>query len=157
MEHLIKNGDIKAVNREPLAVSSEKSCLQLTAYSLRLTNKGFTIIEIMIVLAIIGILLTIAQPSFQQYTIRAKEAVLKENLFTLRDVIDQHYGDKGRYPDALDDLVTNGYIRKIPEDPFTKSSDTWVTVPPDTGEGGIYDVHSGSDLIALDGTPYNEW
>lgn len=143
MEHLIKNGNPPSL--PPLNKGGLRGV------------KGFTIIEIMIVLAIIGILLTIAQPSFQQYTIRAKEAVLKENLFTLRDVIDQHYGDKGRYPDALDDLVTNGYIRKIPEDPFTKSSEAWVTVPPDTGEGGIYDVHSGSDLIALDGTPYNEW
>ena len=118
---------------------------------------GFTLIELMIVLTVIGILLAVAQPSFQQYTIRAKEAVLKENLFTLRDVIDQYYADKGRYPDTLDDLVTNGYIRKVPEDPFTKSSDTWVTVSPDGGEGGIYDVHSGSDLIVMNGTPYNEW
>ena len=111
----------------------------------------------MIVLTIIGILLTIAQPQFQQYTIRAKEAVLRENLFTLRDVIDQHYADRNRYPDTLDDLVTNGYIRQVPVDPFTKSGETWVTIPPDTEEGGIFDVHSGSDMIALDGTPYNEW
>ncbi len=139
MGHLIKNGN---------------------ALSLRERVKGeggFTIIELMIVMAIIGILLTIAQPQFQQYTTRAKEAVLKENLFTIRDVVDQYYADKGRYPDSLQDLVDNGYIRNIPEDPFTRSSDTWVAVPPDTGEGGIFDVHSGSDLIALDGTPYNEW
>ena len=119
--------------------------------------KGFTIIEIMIVMAIIGILLAIAQPQFRQYTVRAREAALKENLFNMRDVIDQYYGDKGRYPDTLQDLVDNRYIRNIPEDPFTRSTETWVTVPTDTDEGGIYDVHSGSDLIALDGTPYNEW
>lgn len=152
MGHLIKNGE-KAVKRELLGVRSEIK----RPYTLHLTPHGFTIIELMIVMAIIGILLTIAQPQFQQYTTRAKEAVLKENLFTIRDVIDQYYADKGRYPDSLQDLVDNGYIRKVPDDPFTKSSDTWVTVPPDTGEGGIFDVHSGSDLIALDGTPYNEW
>lgn len=150
MERLIKNGNRQGVRGKGQGAANPSPLAS------RL-SPGFTIIEIMIVLAIIGILLTIAQPSFQQYTIRAKEAVLKENLFTLRDVIDQYYGDKGRYPDALQDLVANGYIRKIPEDPFTKSSETWVTVPPDTGEGGIYDVHSGSDLVALDGTPYNEW
>ena len=143
MEHRIKNGS-------PLT----------PALSLRERVKGeggFTIIEIMIVLTVIGILLAIAQPQFQHYTARAKEAVLKENLFTIRDVIDQYYTDRNRYPDILDDLVTNGYIRQVPVDPFTKSSETWVTIPPDTEEGGIFDVHSGSDLIAMDGTPYNEW
>lgn len=120
-------------------------------------NNGFTIIEVMIVMAIVGILLTIAQPQYKQYTTKARETVLSENLFALRDAIDQHYGDKGKYPDTLEELVTNGYMRKIPKDPFTNSSETWVTVPPDDGEGGIYDVHSGSDLIAVDGTPYNEW
>jgi general secretion pathway protein G len=149
MERRIRNGEVKG---QRLKVKG----LNLSPLTFRL-SPGFTIIEIMIVLAIIGILLAIAQPQFRQYTVRAKEAVLKENLFTLRDVIDQFYADKGRYPDALQDLVDNGYIRKVPEDPFTKSSETWVTVPPDTEEGGIFDVHSGSDLIALDGTPYNEW
>ncbi len=156
MGHRIKNGDIKPVRSEELGVRCERQGAS-TPYSLLLTPYGFTIIELMIVMAIIGILLTIAQPSFQQYTTRAREAVLKENLFTIRDVIDQYYADKARYPDSLQDLVDNRYIRKIPDDPFTKSSDTWVEIPPDTGEGGIFDVHSGSDLIALDGTPYNEW
>jgi general secretion pathway protein G len=120
-------------------------------------EKGFTLIELMIVMTLIGILAAIAQPHFQQYTIRAREAVLKEDLFTLREVIDQYYGDTGKYPDNLQELVDNRYIRKVPEDPFTKSAETWVTVPPDTEEAGIFDVHSGSDLIALNGTPYNEW
>lgn len=126
-------------------------------YLIKNGEDGFTLIEMMIVMAIIGILLTIAQPQFQQYTTRAREAVLKENLFTIRDVIDQYYADKGRYPDSLQELVDNRYIRKIPDDPFTKSSETWVAASPDTGESGIPDVHSGSDLIGLDGTPYNEW
>ena len=120
-------------------------------------EKGFTLIELMIVMTLIGILAAIAQPQFQKYTVRAREAALRENLFTLREVIDQYYGDKGKYPDELQELVDSRYIRQVPEDPFTKSAETWVTVTPDTGEGGIFDVHSGSDLIALNGTPYNEW
>lgn len=155
MERRIKSGN-EPVNSERSSVNGKTKKLFTTHYSL-FTNRGFTIIEIMIVMAIIGILLTIAQPQFQRYTTKAKETVLSENLFTLREVIDQYYGDKGKYPDTLQELVSEGYIRKIPEDPFTKSSDTWVTVPPDSGEGGIYDVHSGSDLIAIDETPYNEW
>lgn len=158
MEHLIRNGD-ETVNSEQSSVNSQKrpgKRLFTIHYSLS-TNRGFTLIELMIVMTLIGILAAIAQPQFHQYTIRAREAALKEDLFTLREVIDQYYGDKGKYPDDLQELVDNRYIRKVPEDPFTKSAETWVIVPPDTGEGGIFDVHSGSDLIALNGTPYNEW
>lgn len=152
MERRTKNGEKPGVRGQESGVSKPATDHRPLA-----TEAGFTIIEIMIVLTIIGILLAIAQPQFQQYTIRAKEAVLKENLFTIRDVIDQHYADRNRYPDTLDDLVANRYIRQVPDDPFTRSSETWVTIPPDTEESGIFDVHSGSDLIALDGTPYNEW
>ncbi len=121
-------------------------------------EKGFTLIELMIVMSIIGILLTIAQPMYREATTKAREAVLKENLFTLRDVIDQFYIDKRRYPDSLEELEENSYIRAVPKDPFTGSADTWQLIPPPDGyEGGVYDVHSGSDRIALDGTPYNEW
>lgn len=121
-------------------------------------NKGFTLIEIMIVMSIIAILLTIAQPMYRESTIKAKEAILMENLFSLRDVIDQYYVDKGKYPDSLEDLTGNGYIRSVPKDPFTKSVETWQIIPPPEGyEGNLYDIHSGSDKIALDGTAYNEW
>lgn len=157
MEHLIKNGEKSGDGRGLSLFTGEAERSRRIGTVPGFSEAGFTIIEIMIVLTIIGILLAIAQPQFQQYTTRAKEAVLKENLFTLRDVIDQYYADKNRYPDTLDDLVTNGYIRKVPVDPFTKSGETWVTIPPDTEEGGVFDIHSGSDLIALDGTPYNEW
>ena len=121
-------------------------------------NRGFTLIELMIVMSILGILLIIAQPMYKESTVKAKEAVLMENLFTLRDVIDQYYVDKERYPDSLDDLASDSYIRTVPIDPFTKSIDSWQLIPPPDGyDGNVYDVHSGSDLISLGGTPYNEW
>lgn len=124
-------------------------------------NKGFTLIELLIVMSIIAILATIAQPSFKQAVIKARESVLKEDLFILRDVIDQYYSDKSKYPSALDDLAKEGYIRGIPKDPFTNSADTWQIIYSESEaegeEQGIYDVHSGSDMVALDGTPYNEW
>jgi len=110
-------------------------------------------------MSIIAILATIAQPSFKQAIIKARESVLKEDLFILRDVIDQYYVDKGKYPPAMDDLVGEGYIRGIPRDPFTNSADTWQLIynSEQEEEQGIYDVHSGSDMVAVDGTPYNEW
>ncbi len=121
-------------------------------------EKGFTLIELMIVMSIVAILLTIAQPTFRDSKIRAQEAVLMENLFTLRDVIDQFYVDKARYPDSLEELKEGSYIRGIPKDPFTGSAEDWQLIPPPEGvEGGVYDVHSGSDRLAIDGSPYNEW
>ncbi len=124
----------------------------------RISNNGFTIMEMMTVIAIIGILATIAAPSFQRSVIRAKEASLRSSLFSLRDVIDQYYADHGEYPDTLEALIDKKYIRSIPKDPFTRSVDTWILIPPEGDEvTGIYDVHSGSDRISLYGTPYNEW
>ena len=120
-------------------------------------QKGYTLIELMVVMTIIGILATIAQPNLQRSIIRAREASLRQSLFVLRDVIDQYYADHGKYPDSLENIVEEHYIRAVPEDPFTKSSATWIIVPPDGGEGSVYDVHSGSDLIGLNNVPYNEW
>ena len=126
---------------------------------------GFTLVELLVVMAILGILVAIAVPQLQQAPIRAKEAALREDLFTFRTCLDQYYADKGHYPDTLQTLVTDKYIRKIPIDPFTKSADTWqVTMEePDSSDAasqdppGIVDVKSGSKLVALDKTPYNTW
>ncbi len=121
-------------------------------------RRGYTLIELMVVLAIIGILATLAQPNFQKTIIRAKEASLRQSLFVLRDVIDQYYADHGRYPDMLEDLVEERYIRAMPEDPFTRSTTTWITIPPEGGAlGSVYDVHSGSNLVGINNVPYNEW
>jgi general secretion pathway protein G len=114
-------------------------------------------------MSLILILGTLALPQYKHSVLYTREAVLKEDLLRLRDAIDQFYADKGHYPESLDALVTDGYIRKVPVDPITKSADTWQTIPaePDpaspAGTTGTYDVMSGSDQTALDGTKYAEW
>lgn len=142
-------------------------------------SRGFTLIELMIVMAVMGILITIAAPNLKQSIVRAREAVLKENLFQMREAIDQYYADNGKYPEVLTDLLnaqskTRSYLRSIPKDPFTNADD-WITVAPEGGaeggtggssdedsgdtleEGGVFDVHSASPLVALDGSTYNSW
>lgn len=118
--------------------------------------KGFTLIELMIVVSIVGILATIAVPSYQSSLIKARETVLRQDLFTLRELLDHHRVDKGKYPPALDGLITAGYLRALPKDPFTNSSSSWQQIIDPT-EGGIFDVYSGSDLVGTNGTPYNQW
>jgi general secretion pathway protein G len=122
----------------------------------RWNGKGFTLIELMIVVSIVGILATIAVPSYQFSLRKAKEAVLRQDLFTLRELLDHHRADKGKYPSSLDGLVTAGYLRALPKDPFTNSSNSWQQIIEPT-EGGIFDVYSGSDLVGTNGTPYNQW
>jgi len=125
--------------------------------------RGFTLIELMVVMAIISVLLAIALPIYQKSIIRAKESVLRNNLFTLRTMIDEYTIDKQKAPESLQDLVSEGYLRQIPQDPITGSSDTWRVIMEDTPVGGstsspgVFDVHSGSDKTALDGTNYSDW
>lgn len=119
---------------------------------------GFTLIELLVVMAIIATLLSFAAPRYIGSVDKAKEATLKENLSTIRDVIDKHYADTGKYPANLDELVTKKYLRKIPVDPITDSNLTWVVVPPDDAQkGGVYNIHSGAKGKARDGTSYREW
>ena len=126
-------------------------------------SRGFTLIELMIVIAMILILVSLAVPMYQQSIRRAKEAVLRDDLFQLRSCIDQFTLDKSRAPQALDDLVQAGYLREIPIDPITNSRDTWVVVNEDVLQSidqtqpGITDVHSGSEGTALDGSAYSSW
>jgi general secretion pathway protein G len=126
-------------------------------------ERGFTMIELLVVMTLIVILATMGMTQYKTSQVYAREAVLKEDLFRMRDAIDQYYADKGQYPSTIDALVSDGYLRKVPEDPFTKSSSSWQTVPaePDpanpTAEPGVYDIKSGSDQTALDGTKYAEW
>lgn len=120
---------------------------------------GFTLVEVMVVMAIILTILSIAVPMYRTSMVRAKESVLKSNLFTMRSVIDQYTYDKEKPPQSLEDLVTEGYLRDVPVDPFTESRDTWqvITDTGPSGESGIFDVKSGSEGTALDGSKYSEW
>jgi len=125
--------------------------------------EGFTLMELMIVMALISILAGIGVMQYTNSVKRAQEATLKEDLFQLRSAIDQYYADKNRYPESLDALASEKYIRAVPVDPFTNSTTTWQTVAADleagntTGIGGIYDVKSGSEQVAIDGTRYADW
>jgi general secretion pathway protein G len=125
----------------------------------RKDNRGFTLVEITVVMAIIVTILAIAVPQYATAIIRSKESVLMSNLFTMRSVIDQYTYDKEEPPQSLDDLVEEGYLREIPVDPFTESRDTWevITDTGPSGQSGVFDVRSGSDRASLGGTPYNEW
>lgn len=129
----------------------------------RRAERGFTIIELMVVMTIIVTLATITVVQYRQSVQFAKESVLKDDLFKLRDAIDQYYADKNQYPPTLDDLVSSGYIRAMPKDPITNSTSTWQVVPaePDPSNPsvapGVYDVKSGADSVAMDGSRYADW
>jgi general secretion pathway protein G len=121
-------------------------------------NKGFTLIELLVVLAIVALLLTLAVPRFFPSIDGAKDTILADNLRATRSVIDQFYADTGRYPDSLEQLVEKHYLRNVPVDPITESSETWIVVPPeDSSKGAVYSIRSGAAGNGRNGRPYQEW
>lgn len=121
-------------------------------------REGFTLVELLVVMAIISMLLTLAVPRYFGSVERSKEAVLRENLSVTRQALDKYYGDNGRYPDALDALVSRKYLRSLPQDPITGKNDSWIIVPPETpGKGAVLDIRSGASGNGRDGSPYKEW
>lgn len=133
------------------------------AHLTRSGRRGFTMIELMIVMTVISILVSIAVPFYQKSIIKSKESLLKNNLFTLRTVIDEFTYDKGKAPQSLQDLVQEGYLRAVPFDPMTSSDQSWKIIMEDAtssasqSEPGIFDVRSGSDRTSLEGTAYSDW
>jgi general secretion pathway protein G len=125
--------------------------------------RGFTLVEVLIVISLIVVLTSVGMATYSNSVRRSREAVLKEDLFQMRDAIDQYYADKNKYPGSLQDLVSEGYLRAIPKDPITDSAETWVTenAEPDpnnvAAEPGIFNVKSGSEELSMDGTKYSEW
>jgi general secretion pathway protein G len=140
-----------------------RTASRLSGAARRGGQAGFTLIELLVVMSLLVVLATIGIMAHQSSVKRGREAVLKQNLFHLREAIDQHNADKGKYPATLQELVTAGYVRRIPEDPMTGSAQTWQEVmsEPDpsnpAAEPGIYDVKSGAEGVGLDGTAYSEW
>ena len=121
-------------------------------------QKGFTLVELLVVFAIIAVLLTIAVPRYYTSLDRSKEVVLRENLYQMRDAIGKYYADKGKYPEALATLESEKYLRKLPLDPITESNTTWLVIgPEDPQKGGVFDVRSGAPGKALDGTEFSTW
>ena len=160
MKNLMTEAKRKAEMRQAKGAADSTAVIPQTLFRTSRSG-GYTLIELMIVLAIMGILITLAQPSFKKSLVRARETVLMEDLYQLRDAIDQYYADNSKYPNTLEDLISSqdrsrSYMREIPKDPFTNARD-WITVAPQGDESGVFDVHSASALIALDGTAYNTW
>lgn len=121
-------------------------------------RRGFTLIELLVVMAIIAMLLTLAMPRYFQSIDRSREVALRHDLAMLREAIDRHFADTGRYPQSLEELAAKHYLRTVAADPITDSSKTWILVPPENRElGAVYDVHSGAPGKARDGTPYKDW
>ena len=119
---------------------------------------GFTLIELLVVLGIVALMLTLAVPRYFPSVDKSREVVLADNLRNLRGLIDQYYGDTGRYPDSLDQLVEKKYLRALPRDPVTDSDSTWIIVPPEDGlKGNVYDIRSGAPGNDRSGKPYADW
>ena len=125
---------------------------------LKRTKRGFTLVELMVVMAIIALLLALALPRYFNHLETSKETILKQDLAVMRDAIDKYHGDRGRYPDSLDELVSARYLRSLPVDPITDRVDTWqIVAPPGEEAGAMYDIRSGAPGAARDGTAYADW
>lgn len=122
-------------------------------------GRGFTLIELLVVMSVIATLLTIAVPRYFQHLDRAREASLRESLAVMRDALDKYRGDTGRYPETLEELVTKRYLRKVPPDPITESTETWVIVPPpdESGQRKVWDIRSGAEGQGMNGSDYSTW
>ncbi|MBS1159148.1 MAG: prepilin-type N-terminal cleavage/methylation protein [Proteobacteria bacterium] len=126
--------------------------------SLHYLRQGFTLIELVVVLAIVALLLALATPRYFHRVDKSKETILKANLAATRDVLDKYYGDNDKYPEQLETLVEKKYLRSLPYDPITESTTTWLIVPPDSPDkGGVFDIHSGAEGNSSDGSPYSTW
>lgn len=125
---------------------------------LKRIRRGFTLVELMVVMAIIALLLSLALPRYFKHLETSRETILKEDLAVMRDVIDKYHGDRGHYPDSLEELVNARYLRAVPVDPITERSDTWqIVAPPSDETGAVYDVRSGAPGTAHDGSAYADW
>jgi general secretion pathway protein G len=167
MVRLIRSGNLSLTQNRAIAGAAsllrEQSRERKRGVGGSRVRLGFTFVELMVVMAIIVVLITMAIPVYQKSIIRAKESVLKNNLFTIRTVIDNYTYDKQKAPQSLQDLVTEGYLREVPVDPMTASNQGWKVIMEDATQAvnqdnpGIFDVRSGSDKLGLDGTPYADW
>lgn len=138
--------------------STDRCATPLTRGAASSASGGFTLIELLVALTIIALLLSLVVPRYFSSLARADEAVLKENLFLMRDAIDKHFADTGKYPASLDDLAAKKYLRAIPSDPLTQTTATWIVVPPsDRQLGSVYDVKSGAKGTDRTGKPYETW
>ncbi len=150
--------DLTLASSPPAIGKASRGTGQLGSNYLPGFTKGFTLIELMVVMTVIALLLSLAVPRYFHSLDKAREATLRQDLNTMRDAIDKFHGDNGRYPSSLEELVSRKYMRTIPPDPITGNDSTWVVISPDTeSENGVYDVRSGAEGAAADGSNYGDW
>jgi len=156
MAYLTESGEMRGRTKGIRHKDKEVSCYVHLGTCIS-RAAGFTLIELLVVLSIIALLLSLAAPRYFQHVERSKEVVLRENLATVRDAIDQFHADTGQWPENLDSLVEQRYLRAVPLDPLTESRGTWLVVPAGESESGIRDIRSGAEVATADGRSYEEW